>query len=68
MPPAPGPVLHGRREPPDLMLCARQTEEREREKESEQHERTQMCFHLAGPRRPNDVTPAKLCSMLAGGA
>lgn len=38
------------------------------EKEPEQHEQTQMCFHLAGPPRPNDVTPAKLCNMLAGGA
>lgn len=62
--PSTGP--HGHPEPPDLVLCA--MELGRSEKEPEQGKRMQMCFHLAGPPRPNDVTPAKPCNMLAGGA
>lgn len=62
----PGTGPHRHRELPDLMLCV--VEPGRNEKEPEQSERMQMCFHLAGPPRPNDVTPAKPCNMLAGGA
>lgn len=51
-----------------LTSCSALGIQGEREKEPEQHERTQMCFHLAAPPRPNDVTPVKPCKMLAGGA